>query len=492
VKYHVTTLVLLALTAVVAASAPARAARPSTPGGAELFRYASGEVVESVLSPAGKFRVHFTRAGAHAVPLTDANTNGTPDYVEEVAQLYDEALALYVSLGFRAPVPDGSVSGDHGPDALPDVYLLDFGGQSDGSFRTETCDSAGACTGYMVHENDFAGYNYPTTTIGNRILSSHELFHAVQAAYSTTQGQVFGEGTAVWATERFDPTLADLESFVPGYLMRPDRTLNLPLPGPVDPFSYGSAIWFQFLSERFGDAVIRELWEASAGDQEGIWFSKLDPVLAGHQSTFADAFFEFARWNLFTQLRADATQSYKNGRGYSLVRIDKETIPVKAMSLRLFPAATTYLGMAPDGRGMVKAHLVRPEGAAALRMALAVRKGNVMGKPVVATDDSATVDATGADQVIVLLVNTAQSGESLRPGLCVGSPEEADACKNELAPPPMMPPPMMAGGCAVVGHHPTGGPFALLFVVALAMLRWRRGGLRCARRGSSSPVSSRR
>jgi hypothetical protein len=463
----------LALATVLFASV-AGAARPNTPGGGALFRYGAGDVVESFDSAGGNFRVFYTRAGGNAVPLADANVDGVPDHVEETAALYEEVLAFYQGLGFRRPMSDATVPGDNGGDARFDVYLLDFAGSADGSFQREGCDGAGHCAGYIVQENDFAGYGYPNATVGNRVLSSHELFHAVQAAYDNDETTIVGEGTAVWATERFDPTLHDLEGFAGGYLSRPDRSLYLPLPGPVDAFSYGSGIFFQFLSERFGDAIIRQILESTEG---GEWFAALDGVLAMHQSRFADAFFEFARWNLYTKARQNPQKSYARGGGFPLVRVDAQSVPAQVMALRIFPASSIYLGLSPAGRARLEASVFFAPGAAdtaPLRLALAPRQGNQIGEPVLADATlRAAIDGAGADEVVLLLSNTATSGESLRPSVCIGDAAEVAACRAALGavdePPPMTP----MGGCTL-GGAAAGWPAVLLLAIAAALLRRRR------------------
>jgi hypothetical protein len=273
-------------------------ARPNTPGSTDLFHYAAGEVVESFPSAGGNFRIWFTRAGKDAVPATDANNNGTPDDVEQVAGLYDQVLAFYLSKGFRMPPSDANLPGDNGGDGRFDVYLLDFGGLSDGSFQRDQCDAQNVCIGYSVHENDFAGYPYPSINYGNRVLSSHEFFHAVQAAYDASEDSIVAEGTATWATEQFDNTLNDFEDQAPGYLSHTDHSLDVVNAGPVDAFSYGTCVFFEFLSESFGDAVIKELWEGAVGPT--TWFAALSGVMQMHQSNFPDAFATFSRWNLFT------------------------------------------------------------------------------------------------------------------------------------------------------------------------------------------------
>jgi hypothetical protein len=302
----------------------------------------------------------------------------------------------------------------------------------------------------------------------------------VQASYDNQESTVFLEGSAVWATEQFDPSLNDLEGFVSGYLSRPNHSLDLPLPGPVDAFSYGSALFFQFLGEKYGPVVIKELWEASAGDP--TWFDALDGVLQSHGSSFADAFFTFAQWNLYTGKRADPAHGYAAGKGYPLVTIEAGTLPVTTPSLRVFEASTSYLALPTSGRASVLASLVPVAGDEVLRFAVAVRRGNVVATPVVADiTQPITVDTSGADEVIVLVANTAQTGESRKPGLCVGNSDEVDACRVQLGAAPLTPvvPPKKEGCSAVPGSADgTSGARVLLLlflaVCALRTLRSRR------------------
>jgi hypothetical protein len=117
--------------------------------------------VETHGSASGHFLVHFTKAGTHAVPPADVDASGVPDFVEEVATVYDEVYQRYhVDLGFRTPVSDEGIPIDNGGDGRFDVYLVDFAGVGDGVFRTDGCgaENPEVCAGYMVQENDYAGY----------------------------------------------------------------------------------------------------------------------------------------------------------------------------------------------------------------------------------------------------------------------------------------------------------------------------------------------
>jgi hypothetical protein len=479
----------------------AQALRPDTPGNNELFQFDPGDVVEAHGSASGHFLVHFTKAGKNAVPPADGDASGVPDFVEEVASVYDEVYTRYHGdLGFRTPVSDEAIPTDNGGDGRFDVYLVDFAGVGDGIFRTDGCDAKNpeVCSGYMVQENDYAGYGYPSTTIANRILGSHEYFHAVQAAYDTNQGSVANEGSAVWATEKFDPSLEDFEGFISGYLKNTDRTLTEPLPGPVDPFSYGVAIFFQFLDERYGETMVRSLWErcenGAFGEASPDWFTALDPMLAAEAgSSFAEAFVEFAEWNLFTGSVADPDRSYADGADYPTLDYVDIALPHTDDALRVFRASAHYYRMDTGGRAAITAALVLPKDspseADGVAMLLVARTGTKLGPVLRVIDPLAgteVVDTTGADKFIVVVINTLQEGESQRPGFCVGTPEEVAACRTALVPedPPMpvdppptqQPPPTDAPadtGCTCELSRPasTGGGLGLLPLAAFLFAR---------------------
>ncbi len=473
----------LLVAAAIALGAGSAVARPDDASAGGLYRFAAGDVVEYLDS--ARFRVWFTRAGKNAVPSADADGDSVPDHVAEVAKLYEDVLTFYLSRGFVAPLADGAVS-DNGGDGRFDVYLLDFGGSADGHFVKQSCTQS-RCIGYMVQENDFVGYAYPTATIGNRVLSSHELFHAVQAAYNADQDSVITEGTAVWATEQFDPTLDDLEGFVGGYLGQDDRTLNLPGGGPVDSFSYGAAIFFQFLGEKLDDDVVRRLYEDCVPGARGVaspdWFSVLGPLLEReYATTFADAFTTFATWNLFTASRGDPARAYAHGKSYIGLKFEKPALPYEDTTFRVFRSASKVVSVDPAGRGVLEVALVPLAGLstdafATVTVIVAPIVGGVVGtistRP--ATQASEPISVSGATQVFVALVNTAQSGESTRGTLCIGDTAEVTACKAANGGAPKVEP-EEDGGCAFAGHRtsPTGAAGVLAFLLFGALIGRRR------------------
>lgn len=416
--------------------------RPDTPGNNLQFRFDDGDSVETFLSTDGNFTIHFTRDGAHAVDLEDEDADGVPDFVQNVADAYVIVLEHYVSLGFRMPESDADIP-DNGGDGTFDVYLVDFGGIGDGAFRQDSClaDNADRCIGFMTQENDFVGYGYPSITIANRILGSHEFFHAIQAAYDANQGSVLAEGSAVWATESFDPSLNDFEYFAEGFLENPDRPLDEPLPGPVDPFSYGAGVFFKFLEERYGVETIGVLLErcenGANGNADPQWLTELDGAIAevGGQG-FAEAMVELAQWNLRTDDFADPDASYMNGANYPRVKIESVQAPFSDDSIRVYHASSQYRAASPGSRSEMTAALVATDAAdvEGLRVILATETGDVTETLVTedATAGTETLDVSGADRFVAIVVSTNEGGDSKKPGLCIGTPDEVEACRTAL------------------------------------------------------------
>ena len=404
------------------------ALRPDLPGSLELFRYAPGDRVEFFDAPGGEFRVHFTRAGTNAVPAADRDGDGLPDYVALVASSFEAAFAAYQSWGLRPPGSDLAVADGNGGDGRFDVYLLDFGGQADGAYRREIClEGRSRCAGFMVMENDFAGYGYPSVSAAVRIVSSHELFHAIQGAYDQDQPAVFAEGTAVLATELFDVSLGDFEAQLRGFAASPERSFVIDAAGPVDPFSYGAAILFRFLVERRGVGVLRALLE---GTEDGVrradptWVDAMSAVLAAEGDDLASAWRDFVAWNVSLGASQTPGTTYPFAAAYPRLTEVALTPSEAGTRLRVFPMSTRVLqwsdasasSLAIAGDGDAFAWRARWRRGQILEVApvpLGVRQDEVLAP---------------GERAVLHVSRTATRGESLRPRVCVGTPEVVDRC----------------------------------------------------------------
>lgn len=446
--------------------------RPDTPDAELLFTFEPGELVETF--SAGPITAHFTRAGSNAVPNTDADDNGVPDFVEEVASQYVEALAFYESEGFAAPLADSA-----GGDAGLDVYLLDLFGSADGSYQRDDCDTSG-CRGYMVHENDFVGYGYPSLRVANRIVASHELFHAIQAAYAPTLGSVFSEGTATWATERFDGSLRDFDSAIGGYLADPERPLDSDVAGAVlDRFAYGSALFFRFLEERFGAHVVHSLVEAHGGDAS--FLVPLESVLAAEGTSFAEAWVEHVRWNLWAGSDGDG-DGYAEGPSYPRVTPREVSLPLVEERPRHFHAAARYYRVDAGSRETIVAEL--PGELEGLVLFAGLEREGEQRTVDAVEGRLELVDAAGAT-VWLVVVNPALEGPSARASICAGDAAEVATCRDALSPPELVDAGVPAdasvptddpsgGGCGAAGGPPSGAWFAIGWGLVATRRRARR------------------
>jgi len=471
------------------------ALRPDDPdAGDQSEAFEPGVELETLDGDQGAVRVHFTREGQHAVPAL------VPDYAQEVADEYEAALAFYRDeLGFLPPLADDFVTGGNGGDARLDVYLIDFATSADGAFRIDAClaDEPQRCAGHMIHENDFDGRSYSSLSVANRTIASHELFHAIQHAYNANTGIVLGEGSAVWASETYAPELLDFELLIAGYFDRPERSLGQEPTGPVDAFSYGTAIFFRFLEERFSREVQRELWEALRADEQAdasSWLGALDGVLIDeHDSSLADAFADFVRWNLYTGTRTNAAEAYAEGARYPQLVEREVELPFNDDRVRVFPlSARYYVAELTDDADVVVEVTENEASIAGLRLLLALEAEGEITEVATheveaGTENRLLLHGARGERVHAALLSTQRQGESLQPALCFGRAGDDTPCRPAEQPDADVdagsvddaggdpsPASSSGGGCssALPAKRPAGGGLAsALFALGLVWLR---------------------
>lgn len=460
----------------------ADAVRP-TEGG--LFSFERSDEVVSWDTPSGLVRVHYSIAGPSVTLLTDADETGVPDYVEMVGSAVEDAWLVYEQAGFREPLREADLGlGNLGGSDAFDVYLVDFGGNSDGNFSTDACDDH-TCAGFFVMENDFKGYGYPSLAVAVDVLASHELFHGVQYAYSDRLSIWVSEGTATWAERLYDPDSRDFRNQVESYLADCGRSLDKMPTGPVPRFAYGTGLWFDFLSLRHDDDTIVELLEElePISDEVPDGVEVLGRVMAARDDTWSDAWTTFARYNLAAGTRSGSMESYPYAADlFPGVPMEDTGSSIVDDSHRFFPLAATYWRIQHPGGPM---ELAVEEGAEAVRF-------SVHAKNEDDNAEEALVDLTGPGGVIgedlaagvYWLVGTypEPADSSAKVGLCIGGELAMATCPfldEEPDTDPDWNDDDLHGGCGCSAAPLSGTGPLLLGIVALfaGRRRTRRGGL---------------
>ena len=250
----------------------------------------------------------------------------------------------------------------------------------------------------------------------------------------------------------------------------------------MDPFTYGSAIWFEHIAQLHGDDIVRAIFEAvdDAGGSAGgaDWFALLDDVLANAAvapSGFDEDFVSFATGTI------------------DVVTPESIALPYSTASFLTFIASWHTLSFNPSGRPQVRVVLVG-EGIDADGIHLVVAPDGETPEviaPTAAPGDEDTppiafdVTRQSTERFFrVQIINTRRDGNGSRPRLCIGNDVEVDECiAEEIAPPAEGEgegegeaegePPSCA--CASAVHTPARSSSAASLLPVLTMLYvWRR------------------
>ena len=223
----------------------------------------------------GKFRYHYTTTGSNAVDDTDDDSNGIPDYIDQMAETFEyvEDIELTTN-GFVEPPGDGWYPSnyDNGGSGAYDVYVRNAGGGVYGYVQPEYyannntgnnehssgVNEVNAFTSYMVMRHNYNGF--PNTELeAIQVTAAHEYFHAVQFGYDGWEENWVTEATAVQFEEIVYDEVNDCYQYMSSWFNSPQQSLNLDSSNRW----YGSFIFFEYVNSHLSDEAIREFWEQS-------------------------------------------------------------------------------------------------------------------------------------------------------------------------------------------------------------------------------------
>ena len=252
-------------------------------------------MADSIVSPGGRFLVHYDVRGQHAVAPNDADGNGVPDYVQEVAATFDATWALQIDdLGYRVPLDDG--------DGRFDVYIQQLGtrGVYGQTWPEKLPDSVTAA--YLTVDNNYTDRIYATRGLnGLHVTVAHEFFHAVQFAYNARDLTWWHEATATWMEDVAYDDVNDYFQYIRFVLEAPDVSLDWQ-PSLADGHQYGACVYVHYLDQTFGRKTVRHTWEGLGERNSTVYdIRKLDPLMPA--GGFSETLAGYVIWNYFTGTR---------------------------------------------------------------------------------------------------------------------------------------------------------------------------------------------
>jgi len=285
---------------------------------------------ESIVSPSGHFRIHFTRTGTHAV--VGSESVGIPEFVQAAAISADSVYSIIVGeLGFTPPPSDGQVDG---PES--DIYIKNWNGAYYGMTYFDGYQDLTTFTGYasyLVVDNDYVEPNYATSGLeALKVTIAHEFFHMVQLAYAhpgelSWDNLNWYEISSTWMEEICYPEIDDYHAYVEDNF----RQVNFPDINGSSAYSYGHCIFAQILDieygSRNGQHIMLDIWENLHGNNA---IENLDAVLSGSpwNSSLTDALGQYALYNIFTGSRALTGQYYPDAADLPEIRLASYDLPL--------------------------------------------------------------------------------------------------------------------------------------------------------------------
>lgn len=285
--------------------------------------------------PGGIFRIHYDTEGPNTVFEVNVDIDppdGIPDYVNRTADYLNLAYSAYIEeMLFDPPPPDEEMD----PDGRYDIYLTNVPALTTPETHSNHYPGRDAYTSYIQLGHDLRNPHYPDDPLPFlKVCAAHEFFHAVQFAYRTHSSDStrwLYESTAGWAEETVFDDVNDVYYKLDYYL----PNLHKSLYQSDGFFTYGSWLFSQFLSDRFGALIIRRVWEKYISFDFAV--EAIDLALDSYGADFNDEYSLHVVWNYFTgdnyqpgfyEEGADFEETVYEARTHSAFPVDWVTNPI--------------------------------------------------------------------------------------------------------------------------------------------------------------------
>ncbi|MBD3410979.1 MAG: hypothetical protein GF419_12330 [Ignavibacteriales bacterium] len=298
----------------------------------------------SIVSPSGRFRIHFDTSGVNAPAYADLDGRvlSVWESARAAAEAFDSAYRFEVEeLGYLPPPSDDA----NGGDALFDVYLKTIGFYGL-TYPDVELPEGGRHTTYIVIHNSFGSGFYSRGLEGLWVTAAHEFHHAIViGGYGLVWDEIFYQEIACTAMEEFaHDEVNDYYNYMDlrdGYFAKPGVSIVRSTSGS----GYDLAVWHIYLRDKYGYAVIKRIWEIFSEGTPTIL--AVDAALKEYGSSFRDDFNEFAAWTYFTGDRAVEGKYFEEGAAYEQISFTGPVMePDEQFELSAIPASVNFLRFA--------------------------------------------------------------------------------------------------------------------------------------------------
>lgn len=300
---------------------------------------------DSILLPlklqTAHFFIHYTLTGPNAVPLEDKNSNGCPDYIDSVAYYAEDVFNMEINnFGYTAPIPDSMRGGTDDYD----LYILDMGnGVLNETFYGTTTDDGIVLqpekqfpqfTSYIFIDNNFSGLDstslpngsktktYYTTGIpALKITIAHEFHHAIQFYIGFDPAMITSimEMSSIFMEYRIYPDVKDYYQFVNSLFNNISKyPFGKGTGSEGAGVGYRFGLFAQFLYHKYGDAVLKTMWDLIGNCNKS--YKALDSALVLSGSNLDETWKEFMFWMYYTGERSISGKYFPEASDFPLLK----------------------------------------------------------------------------------------------------------------------------------------------------------------------------
>jgi len=293
---------------------------------------------QTLVSPSGKFKIHYTTTGADAVPSFA--------WVQTVAQTFDDVAAFYTARQWQLAPTNGNIPYDV---FLRDLAPQGFYGVTNSDQSASTSSYPNAFTSWMELDNNFTDSIYKigiyTPLQSLQITAAHEYHHAIQYGYNYYFDIWYAEATSTWMEDELYDDVNQLYNYIPSWFNQSSLSLDIPVSTSTGG-GYGRWIFNRYLTEKHGPAVVRGAWErlATLSSPDGNSDIPMTPVLEGllsssYSTPLGNDFFGFTKrvytrdWSTHTS-EIDKIHTYSPVATYSVYPVNRTvTSPKPSVTL---------------------------------------------------------------------------------------------------------------------------------------------------------------